>query len=59
MSPQKNVNRSSQEDELNGFPEALVAIQDPASAASEAYRMLRTNLFHARVDNETAGNWCW
>jgi capsular exopolysaccharide synthesis family protein len=50
MTPQKKVKGSSQEDELNGFPEALVAIQDPASAASEAYRMLRTNLFYARVD---------
>jgi capsular exopolysaccharide synthesis family protein len=50
-SPQKKVdNNSSQEDERNGFSEALVAVQDPAGAVSEAYRMLRTNLFYARVD---------
>jgi capsular exopolysaccharide synthesis family protein len=41
---------SSQEDERDGFSEALVTIQDPASAVAEAYRMLRTNLFYARVD---------
>jgi capsular exopolysaccharide synthesis family protein len=51
MAPQSKGNNSSpQEGELNGFPEALVAIQDPTSAASEAYRMLRTNLFYARLD---------
>jgi capsular exopolysaccharide synthesis family protein len=48
---QKKVdNNSSQADERNGFSEALVAVQDPASAVAEAYRMLRTNLFYARVD---------
>jgi capsular exopolysaccharide synthesis family protein len=48
---QKKVdNSSSQEDERNGFSEALVAVQDPAGAVAEAYRMLRTNLFYARVD---------
>ena len=51
MTPQENVdNSSSQKDELNGFPETLVAIQDPSGTASEAYRMLRTNLIYARVD---------
>jgi capsular exopolysaccharide synthesis family protein len=51
MTPQnKGSDSSPQESEFNGFPEALVAIQDPTSAASEAYRMLRTNLFYARVD---------
>jgi capsular exopolysaccharide synthesis family protein len=48
---QKKVDHnSSQEVERNGFSEALVAIQDPAGAVAEAYRMLRTNLFYARVD---------
>lgn len=48
---QKKVDsNSSQEDERNGFPTALVAVQDPAGSVSEAYRMLRTNLFYARVD---------
>lgn len=32
------------------FSRRLVTIQNPAGAASEAYRMLRTNLFYARVD---------
>ena len=51
MTPQENVdNSSSHKDERNGFPEALVAIQDPSGTASEAYRMLRTNLIYARVD---------
>src|SRR3712207_575818 len=40
----------SQEDERDGFSEALVAVQDPAGGVSEAYRMLRTNLFYAQVD---------
>jgi capsular exopolysaccharide synthesis family protein len=40
----------SVEDERNGFSEALVAVQDPAGAVAEAYRMLRTNLFYAQVD---------
>jgi capsular exopolysaccharide synthesis family protein len=34
----------------NGFSEGLVAIHDPFGVASEAYRMLRTNLFYALVD---------
>jgi len=42
---------SSREDERNGLSEALVTVQDPAGAASEAYRMLRTNLFYTRVDS--------
>lgn len=50
MSPQEKVNKTPQGEELDGFPEALVALRDPASAASEAYRMLRTNLFYAQVD---------
>jgi capsular exopolysaccharide synthesis family protein len=49
MTPQKNVdNDSSKKDERSGFPEALVTIQDPSGTASEAYRMLRTNLIYAR-----------
>jgi capsular exopolysaccharide synthesis family protein len=40
----------SVEDERNDFSEALVAVQDPAGAVAEAYRMLRTNLFYAQVD---------
>ncbi|WP_273844809.1 CpsD/CapB family tyrosine-protein kinase [Rubrobacter calidifluminis] len=31
--------------------ESLVVIHDPYGAASEAYRMLRTNLFYAHVDS--------
>ena len=34
-----------------GFSEVLVALRDPAGAASEAYRGLRTNLLYAFVDN--------
>jgi polysaccharide biosynthesis transport protein len=30
--------------------DTLVALQDPTGAASEAYRMLRTNLIYSRVD---------
>ena len=30
---------------------ALVSVHDPSGAASEAYRMLRTNLFYALVDS--------
>jgi len=37
--------------ERNGFPGELVTIQNPIGAASEAYRMLRTNLFYALVDD--------
>lgn len=40
----------SWEDERNGLSGALVTLQNPGSAATEAYRMLRTNLFYARVD---------
>jgi capsular exopolysaccharide synthesis family protein len=48
---QKKVDRDpSWEDERNGLSEALVTVQDPASAASEAYRMVRTSLFYTRVD---------
>lgn len=51
MTPQKKVDdRSSQEVERNGFSDALVVLQNPAGTVSEAYRMLRTNLFYARVD---------
>jgi capsular exopolysaccharide synthesis family protein len=35
----------------NGFPGELVAAQEPAGVASEAYRMLRTNLFYTQVDS--------
>jgi capsular exopolysaccharide synthesis family protein len=49
--PQKRVDsNSSWEDERNDLSETLVTVQDPGSAASEAYRMLRTNLFYARLD---------
>ena len=47
---QKPDKGSPQEDQGNGFSEGLVTIHDPAGAASEAYRMLRTNLFYALVD---------
>jgi capsular exopolysaccharide synthesis family protein len=48
--PKKVDYDSSHEDERNGFSEALVTIQDPGGGVAEAYRMLRTNLFYARVD---------
>lgn len=35
----------------NGFPEELVTILDPAGVASEAYRIVRNNLFYAQVDS--------
>ncbi len=35
---------------VEGDPEQLITIADPAGAASEAYRTLRTNLFYARLD---------
>jgi len=35
----------------DGFPEGLVTAQEPASVASEAYRVLRTNLFYTQVDS--------
>jgi len=41
---------SKQHGELNDLSEALVTISDPTGAVSEAYRMLRTNLFYALVD---------
>lgn len=34
-----------------GFSDALVTIADPTGPASEAYRMMRTNLFYASVDD--------
>jgi capsular exopolysaccharide synthesis family protein len=34
----------------NGFPKELVTVQNPAGVASEAYRIVRTNLFYAQVD---------
>jgi len=43
-------NDSSWEDERNSLSNALVALHNPTGAASEAYRMLRTNLIYARVD---------
>lgn len=38
-------------DEERVFSEHLIAVSDPLSAAAEAYRTLRTNLFYALVDN--------
>jgi capsular exopolysaccharide synthesis family protein len=43
-------NESSWEDERNSLSNALVTLQDPTGAASEAYRMLRTNLIYSRID---------
>ena len=40
----------SQNGERKSSHGEVVTIQDPAGAASEAYRMLRTNLFYTRVD---------
>lgn len=37
--------------EHDSFLEGLVTVHDPGGAASEAYRMLRTNLFYALVDS--------
>ncbi len=50
--PQKKDHDPSRFDgETEGFSEGLSTINDPFGAASEAYRMLRTNLFYALVDN--------
>ena len=46
----KVESNASGADEHNGLSGALVTVQNPASAATEAYRMLRTNLFYTRVD---------
>ncbi len=46
----KADSNSSREDRRDGLSEALVTLQNPSGAATEAYRMLRTNLFYARVD---------
>jgi capsular exopolysaccharide synthesis family protein len=46
----KGESNSSWEDEHDGLSAALVTLQNPTSGATEAYRMLRTNLFYARVD---------
>jgi capsular exopolysaccharide synthesis family protein len=43
-------NNSSREDERDVLSNALVTLQDPTNAASEDYRMLRTNLIYTRVD---------
>src|SRR5436190_10536450 len=42
---------SSQQGAPNAFPGELVAAHEPAGVASEAYRMLRTNLFYTQVDS--------
>ena len=43
---------SPQEDrQRNGFSEALVAVQEPAGVAAEAYRILGTRLFYPPVDS--------
>jgi capsular exopolysaccharide synthesis family protein len=39
------------DDQRNDSTQDLVTLHDPSGAASEAYRMLRTNLFYAFVDN--------
>lgn len=36
--------------QADGLSEGLATVRDPFGAASEAYRMLRTNLFYALVD---------
>jgi Mrp family chromosome partitioning ATPase len=49
--PQKTDRDPQRNDgEANDLAEALVSFRDPFGAASEAYRMLRTNLFYALVD---------
>src|SRR5215218_434336 len=48
--PWKVDDNSSLEDERNVLPDTLVTLQDPTNVASEAYRMLRTNLIYTRVD---------
>jgi capsular exopolysaccharide synthesis family protein len=49
-SQKPDLNPPHDDREANGFSEGLATIQDPFGAASEAYRMLRTNLFYALVD---------
>jgi len=48
--PRKVDDDSSSEDERNVLSDTLVTLQDPTNMASEAYRMLRTNLIYTRVD---------
>lgn len=43
--------RSRPSDDTGGLSESLVTIADPTGPASEAYRMMRTNLFYASVDD--------
>jgi capsular exopolysaccharide synthesis family protein len=49
-SQKSDFNSSEKDSDRNSFFEGLVAFQEPFGAASEAYRMLRTNLFYALVD---------
>ena len=42
---------SQEAEQRDGVPDALVATQEPESVASEAYRMLRTNLFYPPRDS--------
>jgi capsular exopolysaccharide synthesis family protein len=43
--------RAGAEDAYEHYSPVLVTILEPDSAASEAYRILRTNLLHSSVDN--------
>jgi len=42
---------SREDKQRNSFPGGLVAAQEPAGVASEAYRILRTKLFYSLVDS--------
>ena len=45
------LRRAYENAETKDYPQLPVTIIDPAGAASEAYRTLRTNLLYARVDS--------
>lgn len=42
--------RAKKEEKTNDLSRRLITVREPNSAASEAYRTLRTSLFYARVD---------
>jgi capsular exopolysaccharide synthesis family protein len=45
-----NLVSSQADKQSNDLPAELVTVEDPASVAAEAFRMLRTNLFYTFVD---------
>lgn len=48
---QRKFGKKQPAGEPEGLSESLVTVTDPTGPASEAYRMIRTNLFYASVDD--------